>query len=520
MADMYRVRTALLWVSFLLSTPAFAGPPPSSAPSSGPMGRAEADETPTEVDPLGHPEREDRPHVSGDPRLIARLRPLLDAPALRGAKTSFLVTRLDSERPLIGLAEDMALHPASNTKLVTTAAALDVLGPHHVFRSELITARFKHGVAQGIYLVGGGNPRLVSESVWKLVDDAKRFGLKKIEGDLVVDNTRFTSRTMAPGYNDKKQDAAYRAAVGATSVNFNAVLIDVAPGPVGKKAKVTLRPGGGYVHLVNKTRMIRKGRSGVRVSAVAYKGRTRITVSGKMKVTDGHIVTRRRIDNPALFAGYALKRALRDAGIKFKGRVLIGKLPRKPKRLSHVDSPALARMIHDVNKHSNNFMAEMLLLNMAHEKTGTGDWRGGQKVVRRFLKRAGVHGAYTYENGSGLFGKTRFSAQQLVTVLRFMANRRPALPEYRASLPIAGADGTLKRRMKHLALGVIRAKTGTLNGVVCISGYVTFADGTEGAFSLLTNKAHASGRQVARAHSAILESLAGYAPPVRLPHRD
>ncbi len=118
-------------------------------------------------------------------------------------------------------------------------------------------------------------------------------------------------------------------------------------------------------------------------------------------------------------------------------------------------------------------------------------------------------------NGSGLFGDTAFSARQLVRVLRFMRARRPALPEYAASLAIAGHDGTLRKRNRGFPVGGVRAKTGTLDGVVCISGYVTFADGTPGVFSFLMNGVPGRAWSVWAVQDAMLKVLTEYSPPRR-----
>jgi len=148
----------------------------------------------------------------------------------------------------------------------------------------------------------------------------------------------------------------------------------------------------------------------------------------------------------------------------------------------------MASAVGDVNKLSNNMMAETVVRTIGREKGGAGDWAAGTRVVGDWLQETvGLREGFRFVNGSGLFGETAFSARDMVQVLRHMHRRRPTMPEYLASLAIGATDGTLRRRMKDVDKASVRAKTGTLDGVVCLSGYLTFADGTPGVFSILIN---------------------------------
>lgn len=456
------------------------------------------------------------PRGQGDPPLVQQLDPLLARESVRGSRFSVLVARADDGRVLYALEPDRPLHPASNTKIVTTAAALVELGPTYTWSTELAADGLKNGAARELYLIGRGDPRFVSESLWRLVHDARLMGLTRVDGDLVVDDTFFTADRMAPGFDDKKQDSAYRAATGAMSLNFNSTVIHVRPGAkVGDPARVLVDPDSGYATVRVDATTTRKGKARIDVRAEPHGDRTRIVVAGKISLDHPGLEVRRRIDNPPLYAGLAAKKFLADAGIAVKGQVRLGAAPPRDQRTrlaAHV-SPPLADVADDVNKLSNNFMAEHLVRTLGAVKHGRGDWESGRRVVERFLTEdVGLRG-YRYVNGSGLFGDTAFSARQLVEVLRYMHRRRPALPEFAASLAIGGGDGTLDRRLRGVGPGVVRAKTGTLDGVICISGYVQLQDGTLGVFSLLMNDVPGRPWDVWAVQDEVIRTLVAYTPP-------
>ncbi len=450
---------------------------------------------------------------SGVPELKKKLDPILTSKPMMGTKMSVLVEMVSGSRKLYSVTPNLTLHPASNTKLVTTAAALSLLGPTYRWRTDLAADKFENGVAQTLYLIGRGDPRFVSESLWKLIDDARFSGLKRVSGDLVIDDSWFTSQRMAPGFNDKDQDSSYRAAAGAMSLNFNSVSVKIKPGhKVGEPPIVTFRPDSGHIILESSAKTTKRGRERLKLSARAEGDRTAVKLSGTIPMNHRGLTTRRRIDNPALYAGHAARLFLKRAGITVGGKVIIGKAPKKRRLLSRLRSRTLAEIIRDVNKLSNNFMAEHLVLTLGVEKAGVGDWKRGTRVVSDYLKRTFKIDGFRYKNGSGLFGTTAFSAQQLVTILRGMAALHPPMPEYTSSLAVNGKDGTLRRRMKGMNHSLVRAKTGTLDGVVCLSGYFHFADGQLGLFSILINDIKGRPWPIWRIQDRVLEVLTQFRP--------
>ncbi|MCA9526061.1 MAG: D-alanyl-D-alanine carboxypeptidase/D-alanyl-D-alanine-endopeptidase, partial [Myxococcales bacterium] len=296
----------------------------------------------------------------GQPDLVALLDPLLDAKGLEKARMSVFIGRADGGDPLYTYQADEALHPASNTKLVTTAAALHILGPAHTFHTDLVAASLDDGVADRLYLVGGGDPFFVGESLWKLVDDARDAGLRRVKGDVVVDESYFGPVHLPPGYDKKPDDdASYRAATGAASLNFNSIVVRIEPGArPGAPVRVSTRPDTAYALIDNEATTTDGGKERISLTAREFKDRTKLIVRGRMPLKHAGLTVRRRIDNPPLFTGLALAAALKDAGIKVGGKVRVGSAPEKRRLVARHYSPALGKLVDDVNKLSNNFMAE------------------------------------------------------------------------------------------------------------------------------------------------------------------
>src|SRR5262249_38188580 len=160
--------------------------------------------------------------------LRARIDELVGASALKGAKIGVAVMDVESGRVLYARNEKAAYNPASNAKLITTAAALALLGPEYRFKTALYADELRGSdVAGNLYIKGFGDPSLVTEGLWKLVSDLYALGVRKVSGDIVIDDTYFDSVRMPPAFEQKQEDGPWRAPTGATSLNYNAVAITV-----------------------------------------------------------------------------------------------------------------------------------------------------------------------------------------------------------------------------------------------------------------------------------------------------
>lgn len=428
--------------------------------------------------------------------LAAALDDLLLSGPLAEARVGVCVASLDTGAVLYARGADQLLNPASNVKLFTAAAALARLGPEFRFETEVSTdaasASLPGGQAQALYVRGKGDPSLTTERLHALAADLAHLGLRRV-GDLVLDDAWFDGVKVGPGYDQEAGDKAYLAPSSALSLNFNTVAVYVGPGErVGAPGRVEVEPDSAYLELVNRTTTggPRAARRLVVASVPLPSGRQRILVEGRLPLRGRTSATWKRIDDPSRYLGETLRRLLEQHGVKVTGRVRPGAAPPDARLLHVAESEPLGVLVRRLQKTSNNFMAEQLLKALGAAAAGPpGTWASGVAAVEAFLAELGLpRGAYVMKNGSGLNDANRFSARQVVQLLVAMARRLPLSAEYLAALPVAGRDGTIRTRMEGTeAAGQVLAKTGTLDGVVALSGYVETAGRERLAFAVLVN---------------------------------
>lgn len=413
-------------------------------------------------------------------------------------KVGILAVDVASGQVLYARNADLAMSPASNTKLMTVAAALDTFGPAHTFETQVLSDAPPAGgtLAGPVYMKGGGNAFLLYENFLDWANQLRLQGVKKIDGPIVVDNTLFAGQDLPPLFDTKNEDAAYRAPIGALSVNFNGVSVRVDPGAsIGQPATYRLVPANQHIEVVNRASTVAGQRRNIVVSSETIppgQGTeigTRIVISGSIGLEARTFQSRRkRIDNPAQFAGAVFIEALKAVGIEVGATVQTGKTPAGAHLLvSHASQP-LSYIALATNKWSNNFMSEMLFRLLGTTDNGPGTWAASEQAVHAFLQKSGIDTTgLVFKNGSGLYDGNRASPRQYVELLRVMSTH-PWAPEFKASLPISGLDGTLERRLEGAEVrGKIRAKTGTLNESAALSGYLRSATHRQIAFSIIFN---------------------------------
>lgn len=454
------------------------------------------------------------------PEIVSTLRSLVEGSPLAAARTGILVASVETGDVVYAREADALLNPASNVKLVTSAAALARLGPEFRFSTEfLLDHAPARGAVKALYVRGRGDPTMVTERLWAVAGSLHRLGLRRI-GELVLDDTYFDAERFGPGYDREDADRAYSAPSGALSLNFNSVEVVVSPGDrAGQKVGVQLEPASPFLQVENRAVTVgRKGRARVIVRTELRNGRERVIVEGRLPAGSRPHTMWRRIDDPAAYFGHTLASLLELRGVKV-GRIRVARAPEGARIVHASQSDALSDVVRRLNKTSNNFVAEQLLRTLGAELRGApGTWAKGVEVTEEFLAELGIApGSYVMRNGSGLNDANRFSARQLVTVLRGMWSRSQLQPEFLVSLPVAARDGTIRWRMGGTAAaGRLRAKTGTLEGVVTLSGYVEDGAGRTLAFAVLVNDS--PGRPgVVRAVDALGAALAGSGAPAGTP---
>ena len=455
--------------------------------------------------------------------LRAALERVAASPALSGARVGILVRSLDTGEVIFARSPDELLNPASNVKLFTAAAALGRLGPEYHFETEFLTTPAASG-AKTLFVRGKGDPTFVAERLWVVAGELSGLGLTRV-AEVVVDDSFFDEVREGPGFDQEVGDRAYLAPAGAVSLDYNTVAVRVSPGPkAGAPALVRTEPPGDFVELENRAVTVGpRGRRRVKVSSrPGTGGHQRVVVTGQVPLGGRSQVIWRRVDDPPLHFGSTLRRLLEQRGVKVAGPVRRGAVPDGATLLLVSESEPLSLVVRRLQKHSNNFMAEQILKTLGAEARGApGTWAKGVLAVEDFLAGAGIpRGSYLMKNGSGLNDANRFSARQTVQLLDEMWRRFPLASEFVSALPVAGRDGTIRWRMEGTAAaGRLRAKTGTLEGVTSLCGYVESSEGERLAFAILVND-HNGRRQAVRAVDEMGAVLAagGAAPrPVPVP---
>jgi serine-type D-Ala-D-Ala carboxypeptidase/endopeptidase (penicillin-binding protein 4) len=466
--------------------------------------------TPVVTAPSGTPEEKRK-------WLAAQIDGALADPTLSGARVGVAVADVDSGKLLYSRNDAGLFNPASNVKLFTTAASLALLGPEYRWKTVVYAdGAPSSGELKGtLYLKGHGDPTLVIEDLWKLVTDLYASGLRRVSGDLAVDDTFFDDVRLGPGFAQKQEDAPFRAPNGALSLNYNAVSVHVLPGSSdGAPARVVIDPSTPYFVITNEARTVAAGRTVLTVESKDGQGHTEIVVRGRIRAGDPGHVQLRRVSDPDLYAAYAFRELCTRRGIKISGQITRAAAPQSARALAVHYSQPLGVAVRDVNKHSNNFMAEQILKTLGAETGGRpGTWAKGIDAVASFLDQLGIpRGQYKMTNGSGLYDSNRFSPSQLVTLLRVAYKDFRFAADFIGSLALAGADGTIGHRMEgSLAERFVRAKTGTLQGISCLAGYAGAPGKPPIAFAIFMNDIPDPGTPHARhAQDAIAEALVAY----------
>ena len=434
--------------------------------------------------------------------LKVRLDEILGGPALTRAKVSVVVVDPESGKFLYAKNEKSGLNAASNVKIVTEAASLALLGPEFRWKTTVLGPvppeggkTISAGELRGdLYVKTSGDPTLSTQDLNGLAAGLAAVGLRKVRGGLVIDTSSFDGTTMAPAFDQKNDSAAFRAPSSAASLNGNVVSVTVTPAATaGTPARVVLEPASAAVVLTGTVITATKGPAVPEVeTSDAGNGQTRVTVAGRILLGSEPRVVQRRVVTPETYFAQTLKQVLAKRGITIDKPVRIDSAPKDGMRvLATHESPTLAVVVHDLGKRSSNFAAEQVLRTLGGEMLGRpGTWQKGLDSVARYLEGAGIpRGTYVMKNGSGLYDSNRFSAEQIALVLRAAMRDFRMASEFLASLAVGGADGTLAHRMAGSASErYVRAKTGTLASVSCLSGIVGAPGSKPLIFSILMNE--------------------------------
>lgn len=411
--------------------------------------------------------------------LATELTDLLTAYA-DAANLSVHIRDLDSQAVLFDYYGDTPLIPASNQKLVTSAAALDLLGSDYTFSTTVARK------GNTLYIRGEGDPSLDLDDLTSIANSvAKDVDLGTIER-LVVDDTVFTPQRFGPGYSEDGPGYAYEAPSGALSLDFNSIEVTAFPVKGTRTLGYKLSVPGDNVRVVNHGRIGSK--ETLSVTTRRDGDTTVVEIRGTLPRTTHSLSVRRRIFDPGLFTGAAFAELLGEATASEALPVERGAVPPDADVVSQWQSAPLFEVLDAGLAYSNNFIAEQVLRTLAWRFTGDpGDWDGGQAVLHDYWAAlVGDDAGFVAENGSGLTRSGRATTEGLVDLLS-VAARAADSEGLIAALPVAGEPGTMKTRLRRSGHRV-RAKTGTLSGVSGLTGVITAGDGTpQVGFSILIN---------------------------------
>jgi D-alanyl-D-alanine carboxypeptidase/D-alanyl-D-alanine-endopeptidase (penicillin-binding protein 4) len=437
------------------------------------------------------------------PELDAAAHAIASDRALEGASIGIAILDVDTGRILAAVNEHLALNPASNAKLYTAGAALATLHGEHRYETTL-SGKLEGDAVGALALKGFGDPSLATEDLWGLVQNLKEYGVTRVDGDVLVDQEFYDDQTTPPAFEQQASEwASFRAPISAVALDENCVTMTVRPSATaGGNARVDFLPPG-FVDVDGAIHTAGPGAADTVELALSGSGsRLAAKVNGSISSDSKLVRYTRRAEDPRLLAGYALQAILEKSGLKVTGGVKLG--PARGHILAKHQSEPLSTLLYALGKQSDNFYAEMIFRSLAGEgRSRPAKSADSTDVVAQFLEHIGAGDAgVVLRNGSGLFDADRVSAWSTVRLLRWAWRSPEVQPEYLAQLSVGGVDGTLRKRFRgELTRRRVRAKTGTLDDVIALSGYVLRDSGHPPvAFSVFFN--HVGGKQDGARHAA------------------
>jgi D-alanyl-D-alanine carboxypeptidase/D-alanyl-D-alanine-endopeptidase (penicillin-binding protein 4) len=389
------------------------------------------------------------------------------------------------------------MQAASVMKLFTTYAAMDLLGPAFSWSTPVyIDGAVRDGTLSGnLYIQGQGDPQLVMERLWLLLRRVQSLGIARISGDIVLDNSAFYVPDQDPAAFDGEPLRPYNVRPEALLINYKSIVMTFTPEPAGRTARVQYDPPLWDVQTQNSVPLAGGACTDYRAGLKAdFSDPLRIRFGGALPASCGEKIWPVAFADPASYAPRAVQGLWRSMGAGLDGSVRWGTVPAKlleAKPLLEWRSPPLAEVVREINKYSNNVMAQQVFLTLGREGgSGTARAEQSRAILQKWWEaRIGTEDAPLVDNGAGLSRSERVSARALGLLLQH-AYRSPLMPELIASLPISGIDGTLTRS-KARAAGSAHLKTGSILGVNAIAGYVDAASGKRYALVALINHANA-----------------------------
>lgn len=420
-----------------------------------------------------------QPDVGTVPTAVQRV---INGHGFSSSSYALLVQEVGESAAVLAVNADLALNPASTMKVLTTLAALEVLGPTHNWTTDVYAlGTMDGGTLSGDLLIrGGGDPFLVEEHVRSLLKILQRRGVQRITGDLLLDASLFSAGVSQGTSLDNQGNRAYNVLPHALMMNFQAVNFYFYPHANGRDVIIRPDPALPNLRIENRLQQQAGACTGFQrgVSFSEDLSRNTAIFSGRFPSGCAEFsLTRTVLDAPQYAYGLFIQ-LWQEMGGEFQGemRLVDGSAYEGGgiTLLASWSSPPLSDVIKSVNKFSNNMMTRHLLLTLALQQHGApATVNNGVTAIRNYLDGLGVdHSSLVIDNGSGLSRDARMTASLLGAILQ-RGYEIPNMPEFVASMPLSGLDGTMQSRLvSDFARGRIHVKTGSLSGVAAIAGYV------------------------------------------------
>ena len=413
------------------------------------------------------------PAQAAEPPLPTEVRAALARAKVPAEALSLVVQDIGASAPLLSWQAQRAVNPASLFKLATTYAALDLLGPAYVWTTPVwLKGSLRDGVLDGdLVIKGQGDPKLVVERLWLLLRRVQQMGVREIRGDIVLDRSAFVVPEASPADFDGEPLRPYNVRPDALLLSYKAVVYSFTPDAARGVARVSAEPALQGLQVDAQVPLLAgpcdDWRAGLKATPADPE---HMRLAGGYPASCGERSWPLAYPDPASYNARLLQALWRELGGKLAGSVRDGLAPATPPSFE-ISSPALAELARDINKFSNNVMAQQLFLTLGLQLRGSGTPDNARAVLREWLvQQLGERAeAVVVDNGSGLSRNTRFSAEGLALLLQ-SAWRSPVMPELLASLPVAGIDGTARRARG--AAGRAHLKTGSLKDVAAVAGVV------------------------------------------------
>jgi D-alanyl-D-alanine carboxypeptidase/D-alanyl-D-alanine-endopeptidase (penicillin-binding protein 4) len=420
-------------------------------------------------------------------------RAILDLRDLPSNSLSVYAVNIDTNEVILSWNSSTPMNPASVMKILTTAVALDRLGPTYRWHTDFyLNGSLDNETLDGDLIIKGfGDPYLTAEKIWGMLKDFRKRGVRNITGDLLLDDSHFSHPSYAPGVFDNEPLRTYNVGPNALMFNFKAIEFHVEVDIKNNRVNITQDPKLENLSIINKLIPIEGDCEGFQrgIRIVPNKVFNKLTFTGTFPDACKDFSLYRSMLSHNEYTYALFKDIWHQVGGEFSGNWRNIKFEALDEPFFSHDSETLAQVISNINKHSNNAMTRNLLLTLAAERYPLpATQKKGRMVIDEWLEDKALNRAgFDYDNGAGLSRHSRLTAEQIVEIL-LDVYKGPFMPEFMASLSLSGLDGTMLERFSDGELtGKLHVKTGMINHVSSIAGYLYSKDGKRFSFAIIQN---------------------------------